>query len=767
MSDRQNEPDQKPTRRPFWRRFGFLELDAWIDSGLYSLWIETLDVLANIVVFFRRFRLTGWRWLLVDILGDILTFGVAGSVLMLALALPAFESTRKDWRHDVDYSVTFLDRYGNEIGKRGIRLNDSVPLDELPPHLIKAVLATEDRRFFEHFGIDVIGTARAIVENLRHNGVTQGGSSLTQQLAKNLFLSNERSFERKIKEAFLALWLEANLSKREIMKLYLDRAYMGGGSFGVAAAAEFYFGKNVRDVSLAEAAMLAGLFKAPTKYAPHVNLPAARARANDVLSNLVAAGYYSEGQVLGARRNPAKAVDRSRNYSPDYFLDYAFQEVQEIAPLDHSITVKTSLDVGVQKKAEEVLENSLRQYGEELDISQGAMIIGDPDGSIRTMVGGRDYGSSQYNRATDALRQPGSSFKPYVYTAALTIGGYNPQSVINDHVFCIGDWCPHNFGNKYYGSVTLTTAIAQSLNSVPVQLVSAIGREKVAAFVRRFGINLPEKPDWPFVIGAIEVHVIDQFSGYTTFASGGFRNKPHAVDQIINGTGQVIYDRVRDNPPRERIVPEEKIAQIVGMMHHGVEEGTGVRAKLEGIPAAGKTGTTQESRDAWFCGYTGNLVGVVWIGNDDNHPMNKVTGGLVPAQMWHDVMEFAHQNLELKQGIGLPPPTRKAPDNAYALAKPATSASSNSSSVVTLAPANGQQAAKAKPGAPAVDADHPWQLTNASLSVLTEIDGLMRTAPTIKPQKSSSLEGYTLPTTGLTVLAGEGQLQGRGLTDIR
>ncbi|MDR3376648.1 MAG: PBP1A family penicillin-binding protein [Ancalomicrobiaceae bacterium] len=761
MSKREDETRDgggRPRRKRRW--FGFLEVDAFIDSGLYALGQKALDGLDIIVMFSRRFRLTGWRWLLVDIIDDIATFGTVGSVLMLALALPAFQETHKDWRQESDYAVTFLDRYGTEIGKRGIRLNDTVPLDQLPPHLIKAVLATEDRRFFEHFGIDVIGTSRAIMENLRHNGVTQGGSSLTQQLAKNLFLSNERSFERKIKEAFLALWLEANLSKREILKLYLDRAYMGGGSFGVAAAAEFYFGKNVRDISLAEAAMLAGLFKAPTKYAPHVNLPAARARANDVLSNLVAAGYYSEGQVLGARRNPAKPVDRSRTYSPDYFLDYAFQEVQAIAPVDHSITVKTSIDIGVQKKAEEVLENSLRQYGEELDISQGAIVIGDPDGSLRAMVGGRDYGASQYNRATDALRQPGSSFKPYVYTAALTIGGYNPQSIITDRQFCIGDWCPHNFGNRYYGSVTLTTAIAQSLNSVPVQLVSAIGREKVAAFVRRFGINLPEKPDWPFVIGAIEVHVIDQFGGYSTFANGGYHIKPHAVDQIINGQGHVVYDRLRDNPPPERIVPEEKIAQIVGMMHHGVEAGTGTRAKLDGIPAAGKTGTTQESRDAWFCGYTGNLVGVVWIGNDDNHPMNKVTGGLVPAQMWHDVMTFAHTNIELKQGIGLPPPDRRPSDQLVAdkgkpgqpTAPAQPSTQPNSSSFVEVKGPEG---------------DHPWQLNNKSLSVLTEIEGLMRTAPPVAAKSGASLEPLARPRSRLTVLAGDGVgVKGRGLVEV-
>ena len=745
MSNSQDQDPSKPSRR---RWFGFLEIDALIDSGLYAAWIRLLEFLDDVQMVSRRFRLTGWRWFLVDIIGDAMTFGVAGSVLALALAIPAFQETRKDWRQETDYAVTFLDRYGNEIGKRGIRLNDSVPLEELPPHLIKALLATEDRRFFEHFGIDVIGTARAIVENLRHKGVTQGGSSLTQQLAKNLFLTNERSLERKIKEAFLALWLEANLSKREIMKLYLDRAYMGGGTFGVAAAAEFYFGKNVRDINLAEAAMMAGLFKAPTKYAPHVNLPAARARANDVLSNLVAAGFYSEGQVLGARRNPAKAVDRSRTYTPDYFLDFAFAEVQSIAPVDHSIKVKTSLDIGIQKKAEEVLENSLRQYGEELDISQGAIVISDPDGSVRTMVGGRDYGSSQYNRATDALRQPGSSFKPYVYTAALVLAGYTPQSVVDDSPRCIGNWCPKNFGNKYHGRVTLTQAIAASLNSVPVLLAEKVGREKVAAFARMFGLNLPEKPDWPFIIGATEVHVIDQVGGYSTFANGGLKIKPHAIDQIINGQGHVVYDRVRDNPPPDRIVSEEKIMQINSMMNYGVENGTGTRAKIEGIPAAGKTGTTQESRDAWFCGFTGNYVGIVWVGNDDNHPMQKVTGGLVPAQMWHDVMVFAHTGIELKQGPGMPAPSRKADPNAVA-----------EKSKAPGIPAQGLQTIAGQPNAPTVqpgDKDHPWVLNNKSLSVLTEIEGLMRTAPPLTARKGAALTPQGRPGSGLTLLAGDG-----------
>ena len=332
-----------------------------------------------------------------------------------------------------DYSVTFLDRYGNEIGKRGIKQNETVPLDEMPDHLIKAVLATEDRRFFQHFGIDVLGTFRALVENVRANSVVQGGSSLSQQLAKNLFLSNERTLERKIKEAFLALWLEANLSKDEILKLYLDRAYMGGGNFGVEAASEFYFGKSVKDVNLAEAALLAGLFKAPARYAPHINLPAARARANEVLSNMVQAGFLTEGQVIGARRNPADVIDAAGVAgSPDYFLDWAFERGQEAPPRWRPrLTVRSHHRPRHAEGRRGSDRDGHAREGDTYRVKQAAVVAMDADGAVRAMVGGRDYGESQFNRATAALRQPGSSFKPFVYATAM-MNGFTPESVVRD-----------------------------------------------------------------------------------------------------------------------------------------------------------------------------------------------------------------------------------------------------------------------------------------------------------------------------------------------
>jgi penicillin-binding protein 1A len=414
------------------RFFRALELDAFIDTHLHEGGQTLGDAYESIVVFFRRFSFTGFRKLLGELASEGFTLGVAGALVLLAFGVPAFETIGKDWRSQSEYSVTFLDRYGNEIGKRGILLDDAVDLEDLPDHLIKAVMATEDRRFFDHFGIDLLGTMRAIVENARAGGVVQGGSSITQQLAKNLFLSNERTLQRKIKEAYLALWLEANLSKREILKFYLDRAYMGGGTFGVAAASNFYFGKEAPDLSLAESAMLAGLFKAPARYAPHINLPAARARANEVLTNMVQAGFMTEGQVVAARRMPATPVARENTSSPDYFLDWAFKEVKDLVDGGNKVLVaRTTIDARLQDAAEAAVESSLRESGEAYNVGQAAMVSMEPDGTVRAMVGGRDYGQSTFNRATRARRQPGSSFKPYVYATALE-NGYTPESIVVD-----------------------------------------------------------------------------------------------------------------------------------------------------------------------------------------------------------------------------------------------------------------------------------------------------------------------------------------------
>ncbi|WP_315719295.1 MULTISPECIES: PBP1A family penicillin-binding protein [unclassified Bradyrhizobium] len=647
-----------------------LDLDARFDSALFSSLRGTRELYERYSAFMDRFYVGGWkRWVFVEPLSEAATIGLGGLVLMLALAIPAFRETAdEDWLKKSDLAVTFLDRYGNPIGSRGIKHNDSIPLEDFPDNLIKATLATEDRRFYDHFGIDIAGTARALVTNAQAGGVRQGGSSISQQLAKNLFLSNERTIERKVNEAFLAIWLETRLTKNEILKLYLDRAYMGGGTFGVDGAAHFYFNKSVRDINLSEAAMLAGLFKAPTKFAPHINLPAARARANVVLDNLVDAGFMTEGQVFGARRNPAFAVDRRDESSPNYFLDYAFDEMRKLVDTfpksytERVFVVRTSIDMNVQHAADEAIENQLRQFGRDYHATQAATVVSDLDGGIRAMVGGRDYGASQFNRATDAYRQPGSSFKPYVYTTAL-LNGYKPTSIVVDGPVCIGNWCPQNYGHSYSGSVTLTQAITRSINVVPVKLSIALGgkdgpkagRAKIVEVARRFGLKapLPDTPSMP--IGSDEVTVLEHAVAYATFPNKGKAVTPHSVLEVRTGAGDLVWRWDRDGPKPKQAIPASVAADMAGMMSHVVSEGTARRAALDGIPTAGKTGTTNAYRDAWFVGYTGNFTCAVWYGNDDYSPTNRMTGGSLPAQTWHDIMLAAHQGVEVKElpGVGM------------------------------------------------------------------------------------------------------------------
>lgn len=649
------DPFQSARRK--WRFRRLMELDSWIDSTLWESGRDMAEAYERITVFMRRFRLTGAARGLNELASEGLTLSVAGATLALALAIPAFDEIRGDWRAQSDYSVTFLDRHGNEIGRRGILQDASVRLEELPDHLVKAVLATEDRRFFNHFGIDVVGTMRALVENARAGGVVQGGSSITQQVAKNLFLSNERTLQRKIKEAFLALWLEANLSKREILKLYFDRSYMGGGTFGLAAAAEFYFGKPVAEIDLAEAAILAGLFKAPARFAPHINLPAARARANEVLSNMVQAGFMTEGQVIAARRDPARVVEREKSRSPDYFLDWAFEQTKKMVDgKERVLVVRTSLDPRLQEAAEAAVESSLRESGGTYNVRQAALVAMEPDGTVRAMVGGRDYGESTFNRATNALRQPGSSFKGYVYAAALE-HGYTPDSVVVDAPVSIGNWSPQNYNRSYRGRMTLMTALTHSVNTIPVRLSIAMGRQPIAEMAERLGVASPVRVTRSLPLGTSEVTVLDMATGYSAFASGGLRAEPTPILQIATSDGEVLYDRAAQPSKRERVLDPQTAYGMNQMLHNVIENGTGRRARLPGINAAGKTGTTQGYRDAWFIGYTGNYTAAVWFGNDDFRPTARLTGGRLPAETWQKFMRLAHVNVPLKPVPGLPPPS--------------------------------------------------------------------------------------------------------------
>jgi penicillin-binding protein 1A len=667
-----------------------LAFDAWLDSSTFGARERVIGVLWTIEEASDRLHLFGGPRILVELACEALTLGLAGLFVLLTLAIPAFRETANgDWLKPSDLAVTFQDRNGVEIGKRGVKHDDAVPVDELPDYFIKALLATEDRRFYSHFGIDIVGAIRALTVDAKASGVVQGGSSITQQLAKNLFLSNERSIGRKIEEAYLALWLESHLTKKEILELYLDRAYMGAGAFGVQAAAQTYFGKSARDINLAEAAMLAGLFKAPTKYSPFVNLPAARARANDVLSNLVDAGFMTESQVFAARRNPATPIDQSDadtpGWSPDWYLDFAFSEVKALAAAgklggERTLIVRTGLDQALQTKAESVIETMLRDRAPAFHAQQAAAVIATTDGLVRAMVGGRDYGESQYNRATEAERQPGSSFKIFVYMTALLTGKFDAGTPIDASGVCIGHYCVHNFRGESAGIIPLYRALAESLNTAAIRLsikigeaywppkqsyhlakIAELGRAKIIATAHAMGVTTRLVDVASLPLGADEVKMIDMVGANATLASGGVRATPHAAIEVRSSNGKLVYSHDKDSGPPSRVLPADKVAEMNNILTHVVTEGTGRAAQIPELAIAGKTGTTNNSTNAWFNAFTGNLVGSVWFGNDDNSTCENMTGGTLPAETWRDIMAFAHQGLEAKPPFGVAAPAPRKP----------------------------------------------------------------------------------------------------------
>ncbi|KAA6405917.1 transglycosylase domain-containing protein [Candidatus Tokpelaia sp.] len=645
---RQKHKKRPILRHPYWAAF-----IARLNNSLYRLNNYLRDLWENYSIFTEHFHLHGAARWFVSGFSEGLNLGLVGLAAFSFIGLAIFDVTKSNWQSKGNLSVTFLDNKGRFIGQRGVLHSEEVPIEAMPDYLIKAVLATEDRRFFDHWGIDFYGLSRALNHNVQANSTVQGGSTLTQQLAKNLFLNNERTLARKIKEAYLALWLECNMSKKEILQLYLDRAYMGGGTFGIASASQFYFGKDVRTISLAEAAMLAGLFKAPGKYAPHVNLPAARARANIVLSNMVANGFLTEGQVLEARSHPANIITRYKyEDSPDYFLDWAFDEIRKAGDNfpERVLTVRTTLDIDLQKAAEESVQYHLRQYGKSFRASQAAAVILDTDGAVRAIVGGRDYTMSQFNRATQARRQTGSSFKPYVYAVAME-NGLTPRTVVTDGPINWGGWQPRNYGRSYAGAVDLTTAFIKSLNTVPVRLTYQYlhrSTKQIVALLKAIGIESPISGYKTMVLGTDGMTVMDQATGFNMFANGGMAGNRHGFTQITSSEGQRIWDWSRDAPPVRRVLSEKAATYMNYMLVQVTQRGTGGRARLPMALVGGKTGTTQNYRDAWFVGFTGNYTAAVWIGNDNFSPMNKMTGGIVPAMIWQRMMLYAHQNIKIK-----------------------------------------------------------------------------------------------------------------------
>ncbi len=644
-------PNSNPIFRFFWA------FDSFVSSGVFEAWDGLKRASSAYSSFLYRFRISGLRRVVVDILDDGATFGTVFAFALLAYALPPFSGTGDVWNKGREYAVTFTDANSEIIGRRGIRQDDAIALKDIPPQMIKAVLATEDARFFDHFGVDIIGTLRAIVQNARANNVVQGGSSLTQQVAKNLFLSPERTIRRKVHEAFLALWIEARLSKEEILKLYLDRSYLGGGTYGVEAAAQYYFGKSIRDVNLSESAMLAGLFKAPTKYAPSVNIEAAKSRANVVLYRMLDAGFITQGELLQARREPAQVVAQSNIDSPDWFLDWAYNDTlalldQQKLTGDFVIEVKTTIDMKLQTASQNILNDVIDTSGVTYKFTQGASVTMTPEGAIKAIVGGRDYEDSQFNRATNAHRQTGSSFKPFVYLTAL-LNGYTPDRMVLDAPVSVGNWSPKNYSG-YSGRVSLTYALAHSLNSVTVRLMLDVGRPAIIATAHLVGIQ-GELETWaPMVLGTSSLTLLDMTHGYSTFAAGGKVSTPYTVLEIRRPNGDVIYDRKAFATPAKQVVPEEKIAELNSMLKEVVKSGTARKADLGYAPQGGKTGTNQNYKDAWYIGFTAHNVTGVWVGNDDSTPMAQVTGGLIPAPTWKRIMDVAEAGLQPASLAGIP-----------------------------------------------------------------------------------------------------------------
>ncbi len=633
--------------------------DATFSSSVFEAWDWLKRAGSAYSSFVYRFRVRGLPRIAVDIIDDFATIGTVAAFGLLAYALPPFSGTGDVWNRGREYAVTFTDANGEIIGRRGIRQDDALPLSDIPPHMIKAVLATEDARFFDHFGVDVIGTFRAIAHNAKSDGGLQGGSSLTQQVAKNLFLSPEQTIRRKVHEAFLSLWIEARLTKPEILKLYLDRSYLGGGNYGVEAAAQYYFGKSVRDVTLPEAAMLTGLFKAPSRLAPHVAIESARSRANVVLYRMLDVGFITQGELLQARREPASAIIQSITDSPNWFLDKAYKDTIALIEAkgltsEYVIEVKTTIDMKLQTEMQRIINEQLNLEGPKYHATQAAAVTMTPEGAVKAIVGGRDYEQSQFNRATDALRQSGSAYKPFVYLAALR-NGYEPDDIVHDGPVSVGGWSPRNYSGKYGGRTTLSTALAKSYNSVPVRIMKEIGRPAIIETSHLVGIR-GELENWaPMVLGTSALTLLDLTTGYGTFAAGGKLTTPYTILEMRRANGDVIYRRSEDvKEPPQQVVPEETIADLNSMLREVVKAGTGKRADLGFAPQGGKTGTNQGYRDAWYVGFTAHNVTGVWFGNDDFSPMNEMTGGLIPAPTWKSIMLVAEAG-RIPEGLaGIP-----------------------------------------------------------------------------------------------------------------
>jgi penicillin-binding protein 1A len=573
------------------------------------------------------------------VLGIWVTIGVGTMIAWYAAELPKITEAPQLRTKN---AITVRSENGVVLARYGELKGVSTPVSELPEHLIEAVLATEDRRFYKHFGLDPLGIARAMIINMQDGRASQGGSTITQQLAKNLFLSADKTFKRKVQEALLSLWIERHLTKDEILSAYLNRVYMGSGTYGVEAASEVYFSKSAKDLSVREAATIAGLLKAPSRYSPLSNPKQSALRTNVVLAAMQDAGYITKTEANAYVINPqGGATDKPPQANTiRHFTDWVTGDLKSlIGTPDLDVFVTTTIDPDIQRAAELAVGKHISENAESKKVSQAAMIILDYDGAIVAMVGGVDYRKSQYNRAAEARRQPGSSFKPFVYLNAIQ-HGYNKDTLVMDSPFSIGKYSPSNYNGEYFGEIPLKYALAFSLNTVAVQIAHQFKVSNIIDVARAAGIRAPLHPDLSLALGTAEVPMIEMVNSYATIARDGFYIDPYAITSVKDKDGRLLYQRSNIMPARHAL-DKRAVRELKEMMALGVQEGTG-RAAQGPYPLAGKTGTSQEFRDAWFIGFTDRYIAAVWVGNDNNTPMRKVTGGSIPARIFKDTMTAAH-----------------------------------------------------------------------------------------------------------------------------
>ena len=577
------------------------------------------------------------KWLILIFVWLILFLSIA--VTWSLLNLPETESIQISRQP----SITFLDKQGRIIASYGDIYGQSIQYNDLPKNLINAVIVTEDKRFFYHPGIDIKGIARAFYINLKAGKIVQGGSTITQQLAKNLFLTPERSFTRKLHELILSFWLEMRFTKQQILSIYLNRVYLGSGTYGVQAASEKYFNKKVEELNLYESALIASLLKAPSKYNPIANEELSKIRTSKVLENMKKDGLIDKKQAEQAKINNNRFEKyTSAPKSTRYFVDWLLPRVKSyLGEINEDLIVRTTLDVKLQKIAEDSVNSITEDYP---SADQSALVALNINGGVIAMVGGRDYGDSQFNRVTQAQRQPGSAFKIFVYLAGLNYG-YQPNDLMEDSEININGWSPKNYKKEYLGEISIDQAFSRSINTVAVKLSENIGRERVIEMAKTLGISSPIINSPSLALGTSEVNLLELTAAYDVLANNGNGVLVHGIRSIENTDGKILFMREGQGPGK--VIDSDLVKNMTKMMELTIQSGTGKNAKIS-RPAAGKTGTSQSLRDAWFVGFTSDIVVGVWFGNDNDSPMKDITGGTAPAILWKDFMSKAHQGIPSK-----------------------------------------------------------------------------------------------------------------------